>query len=79
VIKGHPVSGLFYLKKNYNIPPILTALLVSCTHDGNCDACKACMISEAPSPTDVYIGFQECNSMAHSINHQTDKLAETVE
>ena len=31
--------------------------------DGNCDACKACLISEAPSPTDVYIGFKECSSM----------------
>jgi hypothetical protein len=47
-------------------------------HDGNCDACKAFLISEAPSPTDVYIGFKECNSMVHSLNYETEKLTETV-
>jgi len=47
-------------------------------HDGNCDAGKACLISEAPSPTNVYIGFKECSSMVHSLDCQTEKLAETV-
>ena len=35
VIKGHPVSSLFYLKKKKkddNVPSILTAFLVFCTH-----------------------------------------------
>ena len=33
VIKGHPVSSLFYFqKKEDNVPSILTALLVFCTH-----------------------------------------------
>ena len=47
-------------------------------HDGNCDACKACLISEALSPTDVYIGCKECNSTVHSVYCQTEKLAETL-
>jgi hypothetical protein len=46
--------------------------------DGNCDACKACLISEALSPTNVYIGFKECSSTVCSLNYQTEKLAETV-
>jgi hypothetical protein len=45
-------------------------------HDGNCEAGKACLISEEPSPTNVYIGFKECNSTVHSVNCQTEKLAE---
>jgi predicted metal-binding protein len=27
--------------------------------NGSCDACKACLISEAQLSTDVYIGFKE--------------------
>jgi hypothetical protein len=49
-------------------------------HDGNSDACRTFLISEAPSPspTDVYIGFKGCNSTVQSLNYQTEKLAETV-
>jgi len=47
-------------------------------HNGSCDACKACLKPEALSPTDVYIGFKECNSTVHSLNYQPEKLAGTV-
>jgi len=46
--------------------------------NGSCDACKACLISEAQSSTDVYIGFKECSSTVHSVTYPTEKLAETV-
>jgi len=45
---------------------------------GSCDACKACLISETPSTTDVYIGFKECSSTVHSLTYPTEKLVETV-
>jgi len=40
--------------------------------NGSCDACKACLISEA------HIGFKECSSTVHSVTYPTEKLAETV-
>ena len=46
--------------------------------NGSCDACKACLISETPSTTDVYIGFKQCTSTVHSLNYPTEKLVETV-
>jgi len=46
--------------------------------NGSCDACKAYLISEAPSPTDVYISFKECNSTVHSLTYPTEKLVQTV-
>jgi predicted metal-binding protein len=45
---------------------------------GSCDACKACLISEAPSPTDVYISSKECSSTVHSLTYPTEKLVEIV-
>ena len=33
--------------------------------NGSCEVCKACLICEAPSPTDVFIGFKECSSTVH--------------
>jgi predicted metal-binding protein len=46
--------------------------------NGSCDACKACLISEAQSPTDVYIGFKECSNTVHSLTYPIEKLVETV-
>jgi hypothetical protein len=46
--------------------------------NGSCDACKACLLSEALSPTDVYISFKECSSTVHSLTYPTEKLVETV-
>jgi predicted metal-binding protein len=46
--------------------------------NGSCDACNACPISEAQSPTDVYIDFKECSSTLHSLTYPTEKLVETV-
>ena len=46
--------------------------------NGSCEACKACLISEIPSSTDVYIGFKECSSTVHSLTHPTEKLVENV-
>jgi len=45
---------------------------------GSCDACKACLISETPSTTDVYLGFKQCSSTVHSLTYPTEKLVETV-
>jgi hypothetical protein len=47
-------------------------------HDGTCAACKACLTSEAPSPTDVYIGFKECRSTVESLTYPTEKLVESL-
>lgn len=35
--------------------------------NGICDACKACLISEALSPADVFISFKECSSTVQSL------------
>jgi len=44
----------------------------------SCDACKACLISEAPLLTDVFISFKECSSTVQSLTYPTEKLIETV-
>ena len=31
-------------------------------HDSKCDTCKKCLMSEVPSPLDIYTGFMEHNS-----------------
>jgi len=46
--------------------------------NGSCDACKACLISETPSKTDVYIGFKQCSSTVHSLTYPTEKLVENI-
>ena len=46
--------------------------------NGSCDACKACLISEAPSPTDVFISLKECSSIVQSLAYPTEKLVETA-
>jgi len=46
--------------------------------NGSCDACKACLISETPPTTNVYIGFKEFSSTVHSLTYPTEKLVETV-
>lgn len=46
--------------------------------NGSCDACKACMISEIPSTTNVFLGFKQCSSTVHSVTYPTEKLVETV-
>jgi hypothetical protein len=45
---------------------------------GSCDACKACLISEVPSSTDVYIGFRGYSSTVQSLICPTEKLVSTV-
>ena len=47
-------------------------------HNGSCDACKASLISEALSPTNVYISFKECSSTLRPLTYSTQKLVETV-
>ena len=46
--------------------------------NGSCEVCKGCLISEAPLPTDIYIGFKECSSTVHSLTYSTEKLVESV-
>ena len=47
-------------------------------NNSNCDICKKCLISEVPSPLDVYTGFKEHNSTVQSLTYPTEKLVETV-
>jgi len=47
-------------------------------HNGSCDACKACLIYETPSTTNVYLGFKVCSSTVHSLTYPTETLVETV-
>ena len=46
--------------------------------NGSCDACKACLISEAQSPTDVYMVYKECSSTVHTRTCPTEKFVETL-
>ena len=47
-------------------------------HNSSCDACKACLISETPSPSDVFIAFKECRDEVHSLTCLPEKLVESV-
>jgi len=44
----------------------------------NCDICKKCLISEVPSPLDIYTGFKEHGSTVQSLTYPTENLVETV-
>ena len=46
--------------------------------NGSCDACKACLICETPSKTDVYIGLKQCSCTVHSLTYPTEKLVENI-
>jgi len=39
---------------------------------------QKCLISEVPSPLDVYTGFKEHSSTVQSLTCPTEKLVETV-
>jgi len=57
----------------------VTGFIARCLlHNGSCDACKACLISEIPLTTDVYIGFKEYSSTVHSLTYPIEKLVENV-
>ena len=60
------------------VAPISAFIARRLLHNGSCDACKACLISEAPSPTDVYISLEECSSTVHSLTYPMEKLVETI-
>jgi len=47
-------------------------------NNSDCDICKKCLISEVPSPLDIYTGFKEHNSTVQSLTYPTEKLVETV-
>ena len=46
--------------------------------NSNCDICKKCLISEVPSPLDIYTGVKEHSSTVQSVTYPTEKLVETV-
>jgi hypothetical protein len=46
--------------------------------DGSCAVCKACLTSEVPLPTDVYVGFKGCRSTEEALTYLTEKLVEIV-
>lgn len=47
-------------------------------NNSNCDMCKKCLISEVPSPLDIYTEFKEHSSTVQSLTYPTEKLVETV-
>jgi hypothetical protein len=59
----------------FSVARVSGIIAMQLLHGGSCDACKACLISEVPSSTDVYIGF---NSTVHSLICPTEKLVSTV-
>ena len=44
----------------------------------NCDMCKKCLISEVPSPLDIYTALKEHGSTVQSLTYPNEKLVETV-
>jgi len=56
----------------------VSGIAMQLLHGGSCDACKACLISEVPSSTDVYIGFRGYSSTVQSLICPTEKLVSTV-
>jgi hypothetical protein len=46
--------------------------------NSNCDACKAFLIYETPSPSDVFIVFKECRDEVRSLTYPPEKLVERV-
>ena len=48
-------------------------------NNSTCEICKKYLISEVPSPLNVYTGFKEhCNNTVQSLTYPTEKLVETV-
>ena len=47
-------------------------------NNSDCDICKKCLISEVPSPLDIYTCFKEQSSTVQSLTYPTEKLVETV-
>jgi hypothetical protein len=47
-------------------------------NNSSCDICKKCLMSEVPSPLDVYTGFKEHSSTVQSLTYPTELLVETV-
>jgi hypothetical protein len=47
-------------------------------NNSNCDICQKYLISEVPSPLDIYTGFKEHSSTEQSLTYPTEKLGETV-
>ena len=47
-------------------------------NNSTCEICKKCLISEVPSPLDVYTGFKEHSNTVQSLTYPTEKLVETV-
>lgn len=67
-------AGTVKISVAYVIGFIVRRLL----RNGSCDAYKACLLSKASSPTDVYTSFKECSSIVHSLTYPTEKLVETL-
>jgi len=47
-------------------------------NNSNCDIRKKCLISEVPSPLNIYTGFKEHSSTVQYHRYPTEKLVETV-
>ena len=57
----------------------VSGLIAKCLlNNSNCDICKKCLISEVPSPLDIYTGFKKHSSTVQSLTYPTEKLVETV-
>jgi hypothetical protein len=46
-------------------------------NNSNYDTCKNCLISEVPSPLNVYTSFKEHSNTVHSLTYPTEKVVET--
>ena len=56
-----------------------TGGMCMCLLDNNsCDTLKKCLLSEVPSPRDIYSEFKQHSSTVQSVTHLTENLLETV-
>jgi hypothetical protein len=47
-------------------------------NNSNCDIYKKCVISEVPSPVDMYTGLKEHGSTVQCVTYPTEQLVQTV-
>ena len=64
--KGSTQPCVLVMSKCFHVSGFIARRLL---HNGSCEACTACLISEIPSTTDVYIGFKECSSTVNSLTY----------
>jgi hypothetical protein len=57
----------------------VSGFIVKCLLNNNIfNICKKCLVSEVPSPLDIYTGFKEHSSTVQSLTYPTEKLVWSV-